>query len=215
MTTSADLRALFVSALIGATDAGTSVYSPFDWPTAGNAYPAILVHARRERKESLGPNTPEFNVFTTIEITARTKSPARVGDLGAADALAAAERLKAQIEVALINNPAIWADPVLGGQRIEQFTSVESDLMSSSEGSMPMAELSMAIEVKFYQGPEDFFPIPTNPLQTVDIYDDTAAPFDPNGTYPNPPFPSAVNPAPRTSGPDGRNEGALTINLPQ
>jgi hypothetical protein len=80
---------------------------------------------------------------------------------------------------------------------------------------MPMAELAMSIEVKFYQGPEVFFPIPTNPLQTVDINVDTAAPFDPNGTYANPPFPSAVNPAPRTSGPDGRNEGALTISLPQ
>ncbi|MBR7961247.1 ABC transporter permease [Burkholderia vietnamiensis] len=179
MTTSSELRTLFVNALIGATDAGTSVYSPFDWPTAGDAYPAILVHARRERKESLGPNVPEFNVFTTIDITARTKSPARVGDLGAADALMAAERLKAQIEVALINNPAIWADPN-GGQRIEQFTSVESDLMSNSEGSMPMAELSMQIEVKFYQGPEDFFPIPLTPLTemtlTVEEPDGTVQP---------------------------------------
>lgn len=214
MTTSADLRALFVTALKGATNAGQSVYSPFDWPTAPNSYPVILVHARKERKESLGPNTPEFNVFTTIEIIARTKSPALVGDAGSAAALAAAETLKLQIETALINNPAIWADPN-GGQRIEQFTSVDSELNTNSEGAMPMAELLMTIEVKFYQGPEDFFPIPTNPLQTVDIHVDTAAPFDPNGTYPNPPFPSAVLPAPRTSGPDGRDEGALTISLPQ
>ncbi|KWN77063.1 hypothetical protein [Burkholderia stagnalis] len=187
MTTSADLRALFVTALKGATDAGQAVYSPFDWPTAGDAYPAILVHARRERKESLGPNVPEFNVFTTVDITARTKSPARAGDLGAADALMAAERLKAQIEMALINNPAIWADPN-GGQRIEQFTSVESDLMSSSEGSMPMAELSMQIEVKFYQGPEDFFPIPGVPLTEVSL---------------------------GIPQPEGTTEPGLTITLPQ
>ena len=214
MTTSADLRSLFVTALKGATSAGQSVYSPFDWPTSPTSYPAILVHARKERKESLGPNTPEFNVFTTLEIIARTRSPALVGDAGSAVALGAAETLKAQIESALINNPAIWADPN-GGQRIEQFTSVDSELSTSSEGEMPEAELLMQIEVKFYQGPEVFFPIPTNPLQTINIHVDTAAPFDPNGTYPNPPFPSAVQPAPRTSGPDGRDEGALTINLPQ
>lgn len=214
MTTSADIRGLFVTALKGATNAGQAVYSPFDWPTAPGSYPNILVHARKERKVSLGPNTPEFDVYTTVEILARVQSPAGIVDAGSVAALAAAEVLKLQIETALINNPLIWADPN-GGQRIEQFTTVDSELNTSSEGSMPIAELAMSIEVKFYQGPEDFYPIPTNPLQTVDINLDMAAPFDPNGTYANPPFPSAVNPAPRTSGPDGRNEGALTITLPQ
>jgi len=214
MTTSADIRALFVAALKGATDAGLAVYSPFDWPTSPSAYPLILVHTRKERKVSLGPNAPEFDVYTTVEILARTKSAAQVGDAGSAVALAAAEALKLQIETALINNPAIWADPA-GGQRIEQFTSVDSEINTHSEGDMPMAELAMSIEVKFYQGPEFFYPIPADPLQTVNINVDMAGPFDPNGTYSNPPFPSAVTPAPRTSGPDGRNEGALTINLPQ
>ena len=236
MTTSADIRALFVTALTGATDAGAFVYSPFDWATAPDSYPLILVHARKERKVSLGPNTPEFDVYATLEIVARTKSAALVGDAGSAAALAAAERLKAQIEVALINNPAIWSDPT-GGQRIEQFTSVDSDLNTSSEGEMPMAELVMQIEVKFYQGPEDFYPIPAVPLETVNIHVDTVYPFDSRGQYPNPPFPGSVQPeAPvtlgdgtqvvlsdgmqvlqeqRISGPDGRDEGALTITLPQ
>ena len=214
MTTSADIRALFVQALTGQTLAGNAVYSPYDWPTSPSTYPLILVHARKERNVSLGPNTPEFDVYTTVEIIARVQSPAGIVDTGSVAALAAAETLKLQIEVALINNPLIWADPN-GGQRIEQFTTVDSEINTSSEGSMPMAELAMSIEVKFYQGPEVFFPIPTNPLQTVNINVDTAEPFDPNGTYANPPFPSAVNPAPRTSGPDGRNEGALTISLPQ
>lgn len=214
MTTSADIRALFVQALKGATDAGQSVYAPFDWPTSPSAYPLILVHSRKERKVSLGPNIPQFDVYTTVEIIARTKSPAMVGDAGSAVALAAAEALKLQIEMTLINNPDIWADPA-GGQRIEQFTSVDSEINTNSEGDMPMAELAMTIEVKFYQGAELFYPIPTPPLEAVDIYVDTAQPYDPNGTYPNAPFPSAVTPAPRTSGPDGRNEGALHIQLPQ
>lgn len=80
---------------------------------------------------------------------------------------------------------------------------------------MPMAELLMHIEVEFYQGPEAFFPIVAVPLDSIGLHVDTAQPFDPNGTYANPPFPASVHPAPRTSGPDGRDEGALNINLPQ
>lgn len=170
MTTSADIRAVFVTALTGATDAGAAVHSPFDWPTAPNSYPLILVHARKERKESMGRNAPLFTVTATLEIIARTKSPALVGDAGSAVALAAAERLKAQIETALINNPAVWADPnsASGAQRIQQFASVDSELTTSSEGDMPIAELLMTIEVEFMQGPDDFFPIPSIPLQGFD-----------------------------------------------
>lgn len=166
MTTSAELREIFVTALSGATDAQTSVYSPFDWPTDPDSYPIILVRAPKERKESLGRNAPLFNVTTTIEIVARTRSTALVGDAGSAVALAAAEILKGQIEVALINNPAVWAHPD-GSQRISQFASVDSELTTSSEGAMPTAELLMHIEVDFTQGPEDFFPIPSTPLAQI------------------------------------------------
>lgn len=215
MTTSAELRDLFVAALKGGgTDAGSAVYSPFDWPTSPTSYPAILVHARKERKMSLGPNVPQFDVFAVMEIIGRTRSPALIGDEGSKVALQAAERLKFQIESVLINNPTIWADPQ-GGQRIEQFTSVESDLSTNSEGEMPMAELLMSIEVKFYQGPEDFYPIVGEPLTSVGVHVDAVNVFDPTGTYPDPPFPEQVNPAPRTEGPDGRDEGTLEISLPQ
>jgi hypothetical protein len=168
MTTSADLRTLFVQALMGQTLAGDSVYSPFDWPTSPASYPLILVHARKERKVSLGPNVPEFDVYATLEIIGRVQSPAGIHDTGSAAALAAAEALKLQMETALINNPLIWADPN-GGQRIEQFTTVESEINTNSEGSMPMAEVAMSIEVKFYQGPEDFFPIPLTPLSELTL----------------------------------------------
>ncbi|GJG92838.1 ABC transporter permease [Cupriavidus pauculus] len=168
MTTSTQIRDLFVQALKGHTDAGQAVYSPFDWPTAPDSYPLILVHCRKERKVSLGPNVPQFDVYSILDITARTKSPALAGDEGSKVALAAVEALKGQIEVALINNPAVWVDPN-GGQRIEQFSSIDSEVNTSSEGDMPMGELSMQIEVKFYQGPEDFYPIPKAPLQTIGL----------------------------------------------
>jgi hypothetical protein len=168
MTTSADIRQAIVTALIGATDADQSVVSPYDWPTNMTDYPAILVRNPRETKESWGPNAPAFTVTATIEIIGRTKSPAQVGDLGSAAALLAAESLKQQIEVALINNPAIWAMQAPGfGQRVQEFKSVHSELMTSSAGDMPMAEVHMTIEVVFIQTPEDFFPIPSTTLEQI------------------------------------------------
>lgn len=164
MTTSADIRGLVITGLTGATDAANSVFSPFDWPTVPTNFPCILVRAPRERKHSLGKNAPLFSVTTTVEIIARTRAVAALGDMGSAEALAAAERLKAQIEVALINNNSIWANPD-GSQVIEQFESVESEITTSSEGEMPMAELQMRIEIEFTQGPDDFYPIPSTPLE--------------------------------------------------
>ena len=168
MTTSADIRALVVQGLTDATDAGAAVFSPFDWPTAPNSYPCVLVRAPRERKSSLGKNAPLFSVTTTVEIVARTIATASVGDAGSAEALAAAERLKSQIEVSLINNTSLWADSS-GGQIIEQFSSVESEIVTSSEGEMPMAELLMRIEIEFTQGPDDFYPIVGVPLAGIDM----------------------------------------------
>ncbi|MGF6549312.1 ABC transporter permease [Paraburkholderia youngii] len=164
MTTSADIRGLVITGLAGATSAGSSVFSPFDWPTEQESFPCILVRAPRERKRSLGKNAPLFSVTTTVEIIARTRAVAQLGDAGSAQALAAAEQLKAQIEVALINNTSLWVDSN-GGQIIEQFESVESEITTSSEGEMPMAELQMRIDIEFTQGPDDFYPIPSTPLE--------------------------------------------------
>ncbi|MFX1674054.1 ABC transporter permease [Paraburkholderia sp. A2WS-5] len=168
MTTSADIRTIVISGLKGATDAGQSVFSPFDWPTSQNAYPCILVRAPRERKQSLGKNAPLFSVTTTVEIVARTVSTAAVGDEGSAVALAAAEKLKGQIEVTLINNTSLWVD-VNGAQIIEQFASVESEISTSSDGEWPMAELQMRMEIEFTQGPEDFYPIAGVQLAGIDM----------------------------------------------
>ncbi len=230
---------MFVTALIGATDAGPSVFSPFDWPTASDAYPCILVRAPKERKQSLGRNAPLFSVTTTIEIVARTKSPALVGDAGSAIALAAVERIKGQIEIALINNPAVWAEPAdpSGAQRIQQFSSIDSEITTSSEGEKPMAELLMHIEVEFTQGPGDFFPIPSVPLRAIDVHVDLTNIFDSRGQYDNAAFPNSVVPGAmvtttdgtavvlsdgttvvqdqRLSGPDGRDEAFFSIPFTQ
>lgn len=168
MTTCSELRDAFVAALINATDAGPHVFSPYDWPTAPTDYPWMLVDWRTETKHSKGRNAPLFDVTTNIQIIARTKAAAQAGDLGSQVARVAAERLKQQIEHNLINNTVVQTHAD-GTQRIQQFKSVHSELNTSSEGEMPIAELVMTFEVEFVQGPEDFYPITGDVLQGIDV----------------------------------------------
>jgi hypothetical protein len=161
MTTTADIRQAVVTALTGTTDAGQSVSSPWDWALAMDAYPAILVRTPDDRSESWGPNAPAFTVTATVEIIARAKAPADFEDAGSNAALLKAESLKQQILAQLINNPALWAAGV------QEFKSMHSRMSTSSEGDMPIAECHLSIDVVFIQKPDDFFPIPSVPLQQI------------------------------------------------
>lgn len=209
MTQSADLRTTAQAQLIGRTDAGSNVYSPLDRPTWGGNYPVIFLTTPEENKESLGPNgAPQFTVTATLRATARVQENQQKDDAGAAAAMVQLERMQKQIEQALINNPALMSV-------IEQYAFVRCANIVSGEGEVHLGELVMDIGLQFYQGPEDFFPIQTNPLTEVTVDADLVNVFDPNGTYADPPFPAAIAPAPRTQGPDGRSEGGADIILPQ
>jgi hypothetical protein len=168
MTTCTELRDAFVTALVNATDAGASVYSPYDWPTAPTAYPWVLVDWRTETKKSLGRNAPLFEVTTEIQIIARTKAAAQTADAGSLVARAAAERLKQQIEQNIIGNPAVQANAD-GSQRIQQIKSVHTEMNTSSEGEMPMAELVMTFEVEFVQAGDDFYRLNGTPIKEIDV----------------------------------------------
>ena len=208
MTRTADLRALTVQALLNQTDAGAKVFAALTWPTWDGSYPLIYIQAPLEDKSSLGPNgAPQFTVTTTMRISARVQGPAKPNNVGAAEIELALERFQEQIEIALINYTPLMSI-------LQQFPFVRIEKIVSSEGAMNQGELVMQVGMEFYQGPEDFYPIPTFDLERVTLDADLAAPFDPSGTYPNPPFPDAVVPAPRTSGPDGRAEGGFDITLP-
>lgn len=62
---------------------------------------------------------------------------------------------------------------------------------------------------------EVFQPCGTTDLAGVNIYVDTVNLFDPNGTYTDLEGPFAGNAAPRTSGPDGRPEISVELELNQ
>lgn len=209
MTQTADLRAAAVTALTGATDAGVNVFSPLDRPTWAGDYPVLFLSTPEEQKESLGrAGAPQFTVTATLRVIARVTMNQAQKDAGAAKAMVELETLQKQIEVALINNPALMS-------LLQEFAFVRVTKDTNGDGESNLGELKMDFGLEFYQGPEDFYPIPTTALEEAVIDGDLASVFDPNGTYPRSLFPDSVAAAPRTAGPDGRTEIGAEIILPQ
>ncbi|MDR3438954.1 hypothetical protein [Telmatospirillum sp.] len=208
-TTSAVLLGLVQTVLTGATMAGDRVFVPGDYPTWDGEYPAILVQAPHERKDSQGNGGINFDVTATLRITGRVQAPAQAGELGASVAEALATTLARQVEVAVINQYQVMLP-------LEEIPFVDTQIKTSAEGREHFAEVVIDIGMKFYQGWEDFCPPQADALTEIVVDTDLANVFDPSGTYPDALFPDAVQPAPRTSGPDGRPEGGgLDIDLPQ
>ena len=207
MTQTADLLALAVEALQGATLAGDRVYSALTWPTTAAQYPQIYCKTPTEDKESLSRNGgPDFTVTATLKVAAR----AEVGALPNGQSAALLERQLAlmgqQIQVALINNPSLMG-------LLQQVPFIRTEMSMTSDGNKELGEIEVAIGLEFFQGADEFYPLPTWPLETLALTGDLINVYDPSGTYADSTFPDAATAAPRTSGPDGRAEGGLTITL--
>jgi hypothetical protein len=196
------LRLAFMAALQGL--AGGNVVSPGDWDVPGAKLPIIKVRTGAETKASQGRFQPEYTSTTAIELQVVVEA---LTEGASQDAL---ETLVAQIEDAVLGNVAL----IKLQQQISSVTAVPT---FSSQGEKHLAGMLMTFECETF---EHFDPVEINPgnyagLQGLDVVIDGVNVFDATGTYANPPFPGAVHPAPRTSGPDGRAEGGLTIDLPQ
>jgi hypothetical protein len=196
----ANLRKIAVAALKSAgTMARQSVFSPQDWPTFSGNYPAILVQTPRERKESIGRGMPQFTVTTTMSV---------IGRLDGTDAEYVETQLELlceQIEQAILTNYDLV-------RLTQQFSAVDTRMEVSCEGEKHIGEVQIDFSLEFYQAFEPTF---VDALTEADVHVDLVGTYDAAGTYPSPPFPTSVQPAPRTSGPDGRDEGRLQIILPQ
>lgn len=169
-TTSSKLRDLAVAALKGATNAGQNVFALRSWPTESSSYPILLVKAPKEHKESLGRNAPQFTVTTTLGVIARVKAAALPNDAGALQAEQALEAIQRQVEVALINNPALT-------DILQQFSSVDAEMEINSEGDDINGQLVMTFALEFYQGPEDFYPLEGTPAGQTPALPDVAVPL--------------------------------------
>lgn len=201
-----ELRLAVLAALQGVTSA-QSVESPGDWTTQPPSMPAVLVRAPRGSKEAVCRGAPNFTSTVAVEIETRV-----LGKSGpeAQDRL---EALDCEVELALFTNHALV-------QMVQQFTvDIESEV--SADGRHHYGGSKWTIRCEFaeafdpiYDAPAAWQPVAV-PLDGIDIHADLAGTFDVTGTYPGSDFASSIAPAPRTAGPDGRDEGGLTINLPQ
>jgi hypothetical protein len=207
MTQTADLLAAAVAALKGATLAEDRVYSALTWPTTVAKYPLIYCKTPTEEKESLSRNgPPQFTVTATLKVEARMQVGALPNGQSAALLEQKLDQMSQQIQVALINNPTLMGS-------VQRFAFIRTEMATNSTGNQELGEVEVAIGLEFYQGPEDFYPLPAIPLEQMHITTDLLNRFDATGVYPDPAFPDAVVPAPRDSGPDGRAEGDVLINL--
>lgn len=156
------IRALVVSALTGRTDAQDRVYSPRDWPTAGADYPALLIQTPFDEKQSMGRNAPQFTSVTTLRISGRLEAFDGEADDGAIRAEAALEALREQVERSVINSYELT-------RHIQQFKHIRSVIGVDASGEGHTGQLTYEIDVEYYQGPEDFYPIETDTLSGVDV----------------------------------------------
>ena len=200
------LRLAAVAALTGTTSAKT-VDSPGDWTTQAPNMPAVLVRAPRGSKEAMCRGASDFTSTVAIEIETKVlgKSGPEAQDL--------LEALDAEVEQALFTNHALVS-------LVQQFTvDIESEVSSDGRHHYGGSKWTVRCEIAeafdpIYDAPAALQPVAV-PLVGMNIHADLVGTFDPTGTYPGSTFPGSVAPAPRTAGPDGRDEGGLTINLPQ
>lgn len=193
------IRKLVVAALQAAA-AAPSIQSPGDWSVPPAKLPAILVRCGDDQKTSTGPNgETQFNTDFVIEIRGIVSASTAEA---AQDAL---EDLGATIEDVILRNIGIR-------EAAQDFPVIATATEIKADGRVHFGAVSIAMHFQIY---EAFDPDVTTSLQEVSLTADLANVFDPSGTYPNPPFPDAIEPAPRTSGPDGRAEGGFDIELPQ
>ncbi|MGO2306676.1 MAG: ATP-binding protein [Providencia sp.] len=158
----AQIRELVVNALKGRTAAENRVYSPMDWSTVNADYPCIIVQTPFDHKKSLGRNAPQFNTVTTVRITGRLEEFDGDDLDGAMKAELALEALREEIERAVINSYELT-------RQIQQYLEIRSQIDISAGGEGHLAQLLMDLDIEYYQGPEEFYPIDADPLTGIDI----------------------------------------------
>lgn len=181
------------------------INSPGVWTVQPEKAPTVLLRVSRTSKEQLSESTTNFKSTVLVEI--ETKLTAANGE----DAQEAIEDLDASVEQALLT----CTEFVKLSQRI----SIDAETQITSEARNHVAGTQMLVRCELVESfdpicdaPEALQPV-APPLEGVDLHADLVSQFDPLGIYGDVLFPQAVQPAPRTSGPDGRDEGGFEINF--
>ena len=181
---------------------GVTVESPGNLETPPAKLPHISLHAPMDRKSPIAKSAADFTTTVTLELMAST---AGATPTAAQDAI---EALCARIEDVVLGCVVLLAS-------VQQVSNFSTQTKLDSDGDRHTAQARMVIDFETF---EVFDPLAIDPTLTVtlnmlNVHVDTVQPFDAAGTYSSPPFPDSVPAAPRTSGPDGRDEGHLQITL--
>lgn len=191
-TARAEYRALLLSVL--GTISGLTLQSPGDWNQPPDKLPVLKVRLGKDRKESNGRSGQTS--FTTVSVfLIRVEVSAKSGPA----ALLALEGFAADIEAAIFKSVPLRL-------KTQDFRFMETETEVTSDGAAHTGTMDIALGVEML---ETFYPDVTAVLTEIDLTADLINVADETGTYPNPPFPDAVEPAPRTEGPDGRAEGFI------
>lgn len=191
------LRKAFLKVLRDAAVAPTIV-SPGDWSVAPEKTPTVQVRISEAVKQGKGNAGPiAFDTDVMIEVRAITSA------LTGEDAQDAIELLGADVEDALFRSPLL-------GHVVQSYRTVGTRTEVSAGQSMHYGSMAWAIRCQVY---ERFLPEITAILEGITLTADLTNVADPTGTYPDPAFPAAVKPAPRTEGPDGRVEGFVNVQF--
>ncbi|MGH8541755.1 MAG: hypothetical protein ACRETW_14780 [Stenotrophobium sp.] len=202
------VRLAALAALQGAGLSASSIQSPGDRDTPSEKLPAILLRVTGEHKDGVAKGQPDFTTSVRLEVDARIQAASAEAAQDAIEALGYA------IECALFTNYGL-------NLIVQQFASVDTEIEVRADGRRHVGETRMVIFVEVFEefDPIEQAPAPLQPvavpLASIGIHADLVNVVDASGSYANPPFPAAVQPAPRVEGPDGRDEGALDITLVQ
>ncbi|MBB5408603.1 hypothetical protein HDG34_002540 [Paraburkholderia sp. HC6.4b] len=187
------------------------IRSPGDWSAPSDVLPAVIVRTAHEAKTSFNRGMPQFTTTCSLEVKAVVEGAT------AAEAQDAIEWLWYAVENALLLDWSLV-------RMLQQFPSIESVLDIRAEGARHLAGIAGSFRCEYPEmydptadrpqpAPWPIDPPAPVPLERVGLHADLTNRADPTGTYPAPPFPQSVVPAPRTHGPDGRDEGRLDIPL--
>lgn len=193
-----------------------TIDSPGNWSLQHlkeNDYlPSILVRTSSENKASnVRAGLPQFNSSVSIDVMCVLSSTT------AEKAQDLIEALWFQVENLLLTDYSIIGS-------VQNVQSVDSKLEIDSSGNDHIAAISAAFVYEAFEvydsqsmpPPQHAFPVTppaTTHLDSAGLHVDLTNVMDPTGTYPDSMFPDSVIPAPRSHGPDGRDEAALNIPL--
>jgi len=209
------LRLAVVGALqsAGLSVNGTPVQqeSPGDWDIPEEQLAMVTVRTTDETKQA--QTSGQANFTTTCSVVVRAVLANETAEKAQDDI----EGLWYAVEFAMLTNFSIV-------NAVQRISSVRSTLEVKADGARQLAGMVGVFELEYFEAFDAMQPPPAPtpwpkdpptpaPMTDVSLTGDLVNVFDPSGNYPGAPFPAAVQPAPRTSGPDGRTEVGLSISL--